>query len=160
MAAPVLYNSPKSRGGEGPGAKAQTILDTAYRKWSFRFSPDGQYVVYVSNEAGPSEVYVASFPSFAVKKKVSTGGGQYPAWGESGKEVFYHGSDGSLTSAQIRTSPNLVVDAPKPLFKLGIGPYGNGFAVSADGQRFLINEFDQTDESKITLVLNWAADIR
>ncbi|HXB70952.1 MAG TPA: protein kinase, partial [Candidatus Acidoferrales bacterium] len=35
------------------GAKLQTILDTPYRKILFRFSPDGQYVVYVSSESGP-----------------------------------------------------------------------------------------------------------
>jgi Tol biopolymer transport system component len=150
------------------GAKLQTILDTPYRKLYFRFSPDGQYVVYVSYESGPPEIYVASFPSFAIKRKVSASGGFYPVWAKGGKEIFYRATDGMLMSAEIRTGSKLTgskleAATPKPLFKFGTGFLGNGFAVTADGQRFLIAESAQKDEGdqpEITLVLNWDAGIK
>jgi Tol biopolymer transport system component len=154
-------------------AKLQTILDTPYRKILFRFSPDGQYVVYVSYESGPNEIYVASFPSFAIKRKVSTSDGFFPVWARNGKEIVYQMADGMLMSAEIRTGSkltgskltgtNLEAGIPKPLFKLGAGFLGNGFAVTADGKRFLMAEpvqKDEGDQPEITLVLNWDAGIK
>ncbi len=145
------------------GAKPQTILDTPYAKYWFRFSPDGQFVVYASFESGPSEIYVASFPSFAVKRKLSTSGGSDPVWPKGGKEIFYRAPDGMLMSAEIRTEPNLVAGIPKPLFKFSTVLPGNGFAVTADGRRFLAAQPVQEDkgnQSDLTLVLNWAAGIK
>ena len=145
-------------------AKPETILDTPYGNYWFRFSPDGQFVVYVSDESGPPEVYVASFPSFAVKRKVGTSGGPYPAWPRGGKEIFYRAPSRMLMSAEIRTGPSLMVGVPKPLFKFGTGlGISNGFAVTAGGKRFLIAESVQKtegEESDLVLVLNWAAGIK
>src|ERR1035441_4850506 len=83
------------------GARLQTILDTPYRQGDFRFSPNGQYVVYISDESGQDEVYMASFPAFAAKRKISTSGGRHPVWAMGGKEVLYLAADGALMSAQI-----------------------------------------------------------
>lgn len=69
------------------GARLQPILDTPYRKRDFRFSPDGRYAVYVSDESGQDEVYAASFPGFAAKRRISASGGRYPAWAKGGKEM-------------------------------------------------------------------------
>jgi Tol biopolymer transport system component len=144
------------------GARLQTILDTPYNKGDFRFSPDGQYVVYSSNESGQSEIYAASFPGFAAKRKISSNGWRYPVWAKGGKEILYRAADGTLMSAEIRTGSNLVAGTPKLLFKDAGADLGR-FAVTADGKRFLINEPVQKTESEkpeITLVLNWAAGTR
>jgi len=144
------------------GAKLRTILDTPYREGGFRFSPDGQYVVYVSNESGQDEVYAASFPTFAAKRKISSNGGRYPVWAKGGKEILYLAADGTLMSAEIRTGSNLAAGTPKLLFKPSGSDVGR-FGVTADGQRFLINEPVQKiegEQSEITLVLNWAAGMR
>ena len=144
------------------GPRLRTILDTSYGKGDFRFSPDGQYVVYVSNESGQDEVYVASFPTFAAKRKVSSNGGRYPAWAKGGQEILYLVADGTLMSAEIRTGSNLVAGTPKLLFKLSGSDLGR-FVVTANGKRFLINEPVQKPEGEkpeITVVLNWAAGIR
>ncbi|MGP8244490.1 MAG: protein kinase domain-containing protein [Bryobacteraceae bacterium] len=144
------------------GARLQTILDTPSGKVDFRFSPDGRYVAYVSNESGQDEVYVTSFPTFATKRKISSSGGRYPAWARRGKEIVYLAADGALMSAEIRTGSNLAAGTPKLLFK----PPGSGlgrFAVTADGNRVLINGPAQKTEGEkpeITLVLNWSAGIR
>ena len=144
------------------GARLQTILDTPYGAGNFRFSPDGRYVVYVSNESGQREIYAASFPAFAAKRKISSNGGGYPVWAKGGKEILYSATDGTLMSAEIRTGSSLVAGAPKLLFKPAGSDRGR-FAVTAEGNRFLINEPVQKGEgekSDITVVLNWAAGIR
>ena len=61
-----------------------------------RFSPDGRHFAFVSNEAGPFEVYVGSVEDPAKRWKVSRelsngwgGGGSGPRWRADGKELFY-----------------------------------------------------------------------
>jgi hypothetical protein len=144
------------------GGGLQTILDTPYSKNSFRFSPDGRYAVYASNESGQVEIFAASFPSFAAKRKISSNGGSSPLWAKGGREILYLTADGTLMSAEIRTGPNLVASEPKPLFKTAASDSGR-FSVTADGRRFLISEPVQKTEGEtpdITVVLNWTAGIR
>src|SRR4030095_13148987 len=67
-----------------------------------QFSPDGQWVAYVSKECGHEEVYVVPFDAsqvlstapleqVAVKKRwqVSANGGAFPRWRRDGKELIY-----------------------------------------------------------------------
>ena len=144
------------------GGRLQTILDTPDRKGDFHFSPDGQHVVYVSNESGQDEVYAASFPAFAAKRKISASGGRSPVWAKGGTEILYLAADGALMSAEIRTGSNLVAGTPRFLFKVAGSDLGR-FGATADGQRFLIDEPVQKsagDQPEITVLLNWAAGIR
>jgi hypothetical protein len=118
-------------------------------------------VAYGSNESGQDEVYVASFPAFASKRKISSGGGDYPAWAKGGREILYHAGDGSLMSVEIRAGSNLAAGTPKALFKAA-GSDAGRFAATADGRRFLIDEpVEKTvgEQPDITLVVNWAAGL-
>lgn len=144
------------------GVRSLAFPVTAYGRGDFRFSPDGQYVAYFSDESGQDEIYVASFPTFAPKRRISSSGGRHPLWAKGGKEIVYVTGDGTLMSAEIRTVSNLVAGTPKVLFKSTGFDFGR-FAVTADGKRFLINELVQKTEGEnpdITVVLNWAAGIR
>jgi Tol biopolymer transport system component len=144
------------------GAKVQTVLATSYWQGDFRFSPDGRYVAYESGETGEHEVYVASFPSFAVKRRVSTNGGTYPAWAKGGKELFYRATDGNVIEVDIRTGSGIEIGEPRFLFKLGRSPWSI-FSVTADGQHFLTNEpVSQTspETPELTLLINWPAGMK
>ena len=141
--------------------KPQEIRTTPYQEYAFHLSPDGTHVVYVSTEAEASGIYVASFPSFAEKRKVSLGPGRFPTWGRNGKSVFYLSGDG-LVEAQVQTAPHIQIGERLPLFKLGgVGP--QRFASTADGQRFLIMDpIQQQDLSSADLVLmvDWPSELR
>jgi hypothetical protein len=116
-----------------------------------------------SDESGTFEVYVAAFPSFAVKRKLSIGGGLYPAWSRDGMEIFYRAIGGTMMDVEVHLGATIEASVAKPLFKFGTGNRGNQFAVSGDGKRFLIADSvrqGDVDRPEITLVLNWAADIR
>jgi eukaryotic-like serine/threonine-protein kinase len=144
------------------GLKPHTILDTPYRQNSFRVSPDGKLVAYVSSESGgAAEVFVASFPSFAQKRQISNGGGNYPTWGKEGKELFFRQAPTSLMSVEIRNGATLDTGVPKLLFQYGTPAAGNRFMVSRDGQQFLMMDYDQktTQTSDLIVVLNWAAEL-
>src|SRR5205085_1690891 len=59
---------------------------------SGRFSPDGRWIAYQSNESGKDEICVRPFPAPAGgggKWLVSQGDGVAPGWRRDGKELFY-----------------------------------------------------------------------
>ena len=72
-------------GEKKPFPVAQTKFDELFA----RFSPDGKYVAYQSNESGRAEVYVQEFPEAHNKWQVSTSGGNDAYWRADGKELFY-----------------------------------------------------------------------
>ena len=64
-----------------------------------------------------------------------------------------------MMSVSIRTGATIEAGAPKPLFAYGEPGGGNRFAVSSDGQRFLIMDWEKsnnTPKDKV-VVLNWSA---
>jgi serine/threonine protein kinase len=145
------------------GFKVQPIITTPYRVVNVAFSPDAKYVAYGSFETGQQEIYIASFPSFSMKRKVSSGGANYPVWGMTGKKLFYHASDGTVVEAAIRIGSEIEITDRKALFKFGTGGRGERFGVSADGQRFFINDAVSAqiipELLELSLVINWAAEI-
>src|SRR5215468_7332905 len=91
-----------------------------------RFSPDGRFVAYASNESGRVEVYVRSFPNPSSKWQISTGGGSSPRWRKDGQELFYVAADQKLTAVPIRTAAGgLDIGQPVPLFenRVALGRY-------------------------------------
>ena len=81
-----------------------------------RFSPDGRFVAYSSNESGRKEVYVRRFPDGGGKRQVSESGGMKPRWSRNGKELFYFDGDW-LVVIPITTSPTFSVGSPRRLFR-------------------------------------------
>ncbi len=123
-----------------------------------RFSPDGRFVAYSSNESGRKEVYVRRFPDGGGKRQVSESGGMKPRWSRNGKELFYFDGDW-LVVIPITTSPTFSVGSPRRLFrsaglKEGFGTYA--YDVSADGKRFVIAEpVEDAPPPTIRVVQNW-----
>jgi Tol biopolymer transport system component len=154
------------------------FLKTPFSEARGRFSPDGRWIAYVSNESGKNEVYVAPFlessrartasaPVTAGGKwQVSVAGGAWPRWRRDGREMFYLALDNKLMVAAVNGQGSAFeVDAVRPLFDARVVP-NQGFSmydVSADGQRFLINtpaEESPPAPTPITLVVNWAAGLK
>jgi Tol biopolymer transport system component len=156
-------------------------LQTSFQERNARFSPDGRFVSYQSNESGDQEIYVQTFPDpKGGKWTVSKGGGQRPVWRRDGKELFYVvpqatrgfvGGDAfsgprQLMAVEVSTAasgPYFKAGAPKMLFTTPPGtiPYA-----TLDGQRFLDfiipgtapvagTNAGRTPSVPITLVLNW-----
>jgi eukaryotic-like serine/threonine-protein kinase len=120
----------------------RTLIDTPFVKDEVHVSPDGRWVAYDSNESGRWEVYVATFPSFSSRRQVSNGGGVEPQWRGDGKELFYVGRDRSMMSVRVDTRTDFAASSPTTLFstEVIVNPYEPQYAVTADGQRFLVLE--------------------
>ena len=127
-----------------------------------RFSPDGRWIVYMSNESGQFEVYVKPFPGPGGKWQVSTDGGREPQWSADGKEIVYVAEGGTLVSVPVTTGTTFTASKPHELFPVRLQPITirNRWLVAPDGQRFLLLEPEGTSRSlPMTVVLNWAATL-
>jgi hypothetical protein len=86
---------------DGKG-QTQTVLKTSYQIFRALISPDGKSVAYVSAEVGGAAIYVATFPSFGEKRRVSLESGGFPVWTKGGRELVYRTIEGMLVAAEIR----------------------------------------------------------
>jgi Tol biopolymer transport system component len=116
-----------------------------------RFSPDGRWIVFQSDESSRFEIYAQPFPGPGHRIQISTEGGQNPQWRRDGQELFYR-SQGYLLSVAIKTTPDsLTIGTPVRLFEAR----GGYIDPSPDGQRFLANVATESP-SLVTLLVNWA----
>jgi hypothetical protein len=86
--------------------------------------------------------------------RISAPGGSNPVWSNNGKEIIYLTSDGRLMAVQVNAVAwSLHPGAPTMLFETMLRPdVARNFDVTADGQRFLLN---QPMETPITAIVNW-----
>ena len=131
-----------------------------------RFSPDGRWVAYDSDEAGAQQVFVQSFPDGAVKLSASPGGGAQPRWRADGKELYYLAPDGTLMASPVVYGRVLAVGTASPLFRHSNAfmPERSGFAdydVDASGRRFLVASLaNPSFRGPVTVVMNWTAKLK
>jgi Tol biopolymer transport system component len=143
-------------------------LQTPFRAIQGQISPDGRWLAYASNDSGRNEVYLRPFPSGDGKTEVSVDGGLEPAWRADGRELFYLAGNQDLMAVPIGAGSAAHAGSPIRLFgtTMSTGTVStnvtrNQYVVSADGQRFLINQPAAGGLSApITLVVNWAVSLR
>ena len=132
------------------------FLDERYSEIEGRFSPDGRWVAYASNESGRFQIYVVSFPDGERRYPISREGGRRPYWRGDGRELFYVAADDRLVALPIQMTPTFDVGEPEFLFETEFPfIYESRYSVTADGQRFLL--YSRTKRPEMTVVLNWTA---
>jgi serine/threonine-protein kinase len=154
------------------GRAAQPVAQSRFAEGSPKFSPDGKWIAYASDESGRSEIYVQPFPGPGPKVQISNGGGFDPVWQRSGPELYYR-SGQKMMAVSIGTGPGIKVSPPRQLWE---GAYTSGagsscgmpgvtssnYDVTRDGQRFLMvrDEDSAIAGTQIVVVLNWAEELR
>jgi hypothetical protein len=138
----------------------EIFLQTPNNEQLASFAPSGRWIAYDSDESGKKEVYVRSFPASGAQWQVSAGGGSQPRFRRDGKELFYMSADRKVMAVQVKTDANTFDSgAPRALFETRVlMKDGNQYAVTSDGQRFLINStMTATGANPINIVVNWTA---
>ncbi|HVH26068.1 MAG TPA: protein kinase [Vicinamibacterales bacterium] len=138
-----------------PDSKPLPVAKTPFEERNGRFSPDGRWIAYMSNESGQGEVYVQPFPGPGGRMQIGTGipgsttGVQ---WRRDGRELYYVGLGDRVMAVPMTLDGNSAkAGTPVPLFT---GPRG-GFLASPDGQRFLVSTVT-AEPAPITILMNWA----
>jgi Tol biopolymer transport system component len=160
----VLYESVNLRTNDDVMAlplfgdrKPLEVAKTSFFERGGRFSPDGRWVAYSSNESGQQEVFVQPFPGPGPKIQVSRGGGEWPRWRHDGRELFYIGLDNRVMAVPfVWGGGGFETGPPIPLFALQAG---SSFEPSLDGQRFL-TVISVSETSPISVIMNWKPPAR
>ena len=105
---------------DGDGSMSDFLATPADER-SARISPDGKWMVYVSDESGQNRVYARPYPSTAgTQRGVSEGEGLAPVWAADGREIYYisgTGIDtGLLMAVPVQVGPTLTPSTPLRLF--------------------------------------------
>jgi len=154
------WSLPLASGGKAFRPAATAGLKAS--EYEGRFSADGRWLTYFSDETGRPEVYVVPFPGEGSKTQVSTTGGWVARF--SRNELFYATMGNRLMVAQIHTAPTFRVDSIRPMFQMDFPnlPYRSSplYDVSADGQRFAVLTADRTKSSSISLLTNWPTELK
>src|SRR5207248_2062147 len=138
------------------------VVRTPFDERDAQFSTDGRWIAYQSDESGRPEIYIQPFPGPGRKWRISTNGGTQVRWREDETELFYVATDNRLMSVPVVL--HTVDDVPQigaavPLFMTHIRLSGNiarqQYVVARDGQRFLLNNADESATQPIRLILNW-----
>jgi Tol biopolymer transport system component len=169
----LIYGASPAAGAPGGGLfvwsfadrRATPLVQTRFAETQARFSPDGRWVAYISNDSGPFQVYVTPFPGPGPRSQISVAGGSRPQWRGDGKEIIYLAPGGMLTAVAVQEhqSGKLEVGRAHQLFPIRPRPFffGNPYEVSADGERFLVNvPVEDNAPTSITVVFNWPALIK
>ncbi|HVH29239.1 MAG TPA: protein kinase [Vicinamibacterales bacterium] len=131
--------------------KPVPILQTQADERNAQVSPDGKWIAYSSNQTGRSEIYINPFPEGPGRIQVSVNGGVFPRWRRDGRQLYFMSvvSLGGIMASDIRvTGSSVQRDVPRPLFQTlyVTGTHSGGqhhaYAVSADGEQFLIPQFE------------------
>ena len=139
------------------------FLRTAFSERSARFSPNGKFVAYVSDESTQNEIYVRSFPGDQIKFRVSGAGGTHPEWSEDGSQLYFLSGSGGLANMMVSDISAAGASAPRKLFDLPAGAREmnrSQYAVFDKGRRFLVNIFvPVTAPQVITVGQHWAVGL-
>ena len=145
-----------------PGGSPKAILSEPFPEYDARLSPDGQRLVYVSEETGRPVVSVRTMSGPPSRLVVSSEGGSQPVWRRDGREILYVDLDGRLRgrSVQHQQGGELTLGVANllkvPL--IGSGHWGTQYDVSRDGQIvYFIDRTPAPRPSDIGVVMGWRA---
>ena len=136
------------KSGEMP--KPVRFLGTQFRETAAKFSPDGRFVAYISDESGTNEVYVRTFPDGNGRWQLSSASaGSNPHWRRDGRELFFGVSGVEVYAVDVTPGAAFQAGVPRRLFNQTFA----GLEVSPDGQRFLLATTTQEAENDPIIVV-------
>ena len=124
------------------------------------FSPDGQWLAYVSNESGRSEIYMRARSESARARRVSIDGGTEPVWDPRGRELYYR--DGARMMGVAISPGDGGALQPIMLFE---GDFARGtidapnYDVMPDGRFVMIQRPQSRPGSELQVLLNWSRSL-
>ena len=145
----------------GEKAASTPILADPFNETCARLSPDGRWIVYVSDESGRSEIYARAFPDLSRKVQVSVTGGDEPVWHPGGNEIVYRSlASRDFMSVSVQAGDALGISPPRVLTSDKGFARGNldhtRYAVARDGRLLALEAGLENARDELGFVLGWA----
>ena len=142
----------------GQPGQAKVVVGSEFPNIRGTVSPDGRWLLFESIESGVPEVYVVGFGGASGRWQISTRGGEDPAWGPDGKELFYLSPENKMMRVAVTIGASFDASVPEPLFAVTLAPLSlrNRYRVAPDGQHFLtVAPQGDAANPPTTVLLNW-----
>jgi dipeptidyl aminopeptidase/acylaminoacyl peptidase len=136
------------------------LVHTDAQEGGARFSPDGHYIAYVSDESGHFEVYLMDYPGPGGRWQISRNGGKDPIWSADGRALYYRAGD-NVMSVALQTRPVFHSGTPEVVVEGAYeGLLGSidrpNYDVARDGRILVIkNPGVDGRRTQVRLVLNF-----
>ena len=146
----------------------QPFLRTTANELLPRFSPDGRWIAYKSDESGREEIWVRPFPARTEEQyQISDGGGLYAFWSNSRDEIFYERPDHRIMVVDYRVDGG-VFSPGKPRLWSDYQIFYSGASnldIAPDGKRFAVLALPQSAPGekpslRVTMLLNYSEELR
>jgi Tol biopolymer transport system component len=146
---------------DGNGS-ARPLLTSEFIERDPRYSPNGRWIAYVSEEAGRPEVLVHSATGPARRFSISGEGGSQPVWRRDGSALYFVDPRGQLQSVSVRWSANgepaFGLPAKLDVPRIGFGHWGTQYDISPDGSRlYFMQESEEPAPREMQVAINWRA---
>jgi Tol biopolymer transport system component len=143
------------------GGKPRVLLSTSAYEGGAQLSPDGKWLLYVSNELGGSEVFIQPYPAMNHRQQVSSGDGRQPIWNPRGGEIFYRSANRVMAVRMTTSGGQAHLTSPVPLFS-GRYAFGGGltipnFSITRDGNQFILVK--EQAGAHLNVVFNWFQEL-
>ena len=151
-----------------PDSDARPFFQSPDFESDATFSPDGNWVAYVSDRTDEAAVYVRPYPGPDPAYRISAGAGFNPAWSAKGDTLFFletQSMSRRMMAVEIQTNGDFAAGRPVPLFEWTYGGRTptRGYDLLADGrfitQRRVAGWSRPESGDEIQVVLNWLGDV-
>lgn len=167
-----LWVVPVERAGEKLKAgKPELFQHTNFGNRGARFSPDGRWLAYTSNESGSSQVYVRAFPDKGGHWQISSNGGTSPIFSRNGKELFFFDvpDDRIMVASYSAKGDSFVAEKPHAWSQQSValtlgGAVGAQYDVFPDGKRIAVATYaggsTQQDAGHVIFLENFVDELQ
>jgi Tol biopolymer transport system component len=151
-----------TRPWDGEPGEVEVLIEAPGVQWYPKLSPDGNLLLYTSDESGQDEIFVTPFPDTRRGLQISRDGGSFGRWRGDGREVYF-ARDNAIIAVEVNAA-GAPIDEPRELFRRPVTNWSeswiDGFDVTADGRRFIVaeNVGSEDDLPAIVVVQNWFAE--
>ena len=151
--------------------KPELFQRTNFGNRGARFSPDGRWLAYSSNESGSPQVYVRAFPSQGGHWQVSGNGGTSPIFARNSKELFFFDilDDRIMVASYSVKGDTFVVEKPHEWSRQSValtlgGAVGAQYDLAPDGKRIALATYaggsTQQDAGHVIFLENFIDELQ
>jgi Tol biopolymer transport system component len=134
--------------------KPHALVRTPFDESGARFSPDGRWIAYQSNQSGEWEIYVQAYPASSGRLQVSQGGGLRVLWQPDSRSLMYLRGNDVMSVSISPAGPG----APVRLFGLELSDVA--LDVMHDGRLLVLRRRLPPPPRSLTVVFNWFDQVR
>ncbi|MFL6415194.1 MAG: protein kinase domain-containing protein [Bryobacteraceae bacterium] len=133
-----------------------------------RFSPDGHWIAYRSDELGNNEIWVRPFPAGNdARYQISSGGAMYPFWSSKRHQLFYETTDHRIMVVDFRVEGDVFkpgkprIWSSRQIFYAGV----SNMDIAPDGERFAVLAAPRTPAGEkssvhVRMLLNYFDELK